>query len=205
MAPQYKLTYFNARALAEPMRLMFALKGVEYDDIRIEKEEWPAKKQDSQFPWGSLPVLQDGGKVLAQSGSIQRYLAKKLDLAGSDDFEAAKCDEMIEAMTDVRQAVFKMIKETDEARKAEFMNTLKTETFPAYLKKFDAILQANGGFFVGKKISYADLNIASYLQMFSEKFPELLECYPNLKTHQDTVFNLDGIKQWVTKRPVTEF
>lgn len=44
MAPQYKLTYFDVRALAEPIRLLFAFQGIEYTDERIQRENWPALK-----------------------------------------------------------------------------------------------------------------------------------------------------------------
>lgn len=40
MTPQYKLYYFNGMWLAEPVRYMFAYKGVEYEDFRFEREEW---------------------------------------------------------------------------------------------------------------------------------------------------------------------
>jgi len=46
--------------------------------------------------------LEVNGKVLAQSAAIIRYLGKQFNLAGEDDFEAAQCDEMIEAMTDLK-------------------------------------------------------------------------------------------------------
>ena len=40
----YKLIYFNLRGRAELARLIFAQAGVEYDDHRIEREEWPELK-----------------------------------------------------------------------------------------------------------------------------------------------------------------
>ena len=42
--PKYQLIYFNARGRAEIPRLLFAEAGVEYEDTRIELEEWPAMK-----------------------------------------------------------------------------------------------------------------------------------------------------------------
>ena len=40
-----KLTYFNLKGRAEPARLILAQAEVEYEDCRIEKEEWPELKK----------------------------------------------------------------------------------------------------------------------------------------------------------------
>lgn len=42
--PTYKLHYFNIMGLAEPLRLLFAYGGIEYEDIRVEFEDWPTLK-----------------------------------------------------------------------------------------------------------------------------------------------------------------
>lgn len=42
--PTYKLHYFNVRAIAEPIRILFAYGGIEYEDVRIPMEDWPALK-----------------------------------------------------------------------------------------------------------------------------------------------------------------
>lgn len=55
------------------------------------------------YPWGQLPVLQEGDKTLSQSAAIGRYLSKKYDLAGEDEWETAKMDELVDALTDLRQ------------------------------------------------------------------------------------------------------
>ena len=42
--PNYKLTYFNGRGRAEAIRIIFEVAGVEYEDVRIEREAWPELK-----------------------------------------------------------------------------------------------------------------------------------------------------------------
>lgn len=42
--PTYKLTYFNFQGLGEPIRLIFAYAGVQYEDVRIEMDQWPELK-----------------------------------------------------------------------------------------------------------------------------------------------------------------
>ena len=50
--PSYKLTYFNVRGRAEGTRYMFKLKGVEFEDVRLElkSDEWK-KLKPSKFLW----------------------------------------------------------------------------------------------------------------------------------------------------------
>lgn len=42
--PAYKLHYFNLRGRAELARLILNQAGVEFEDIRFERSEWPALK-----------------------------------------------------------------------------------------------------------------------------------------------------------------
>jgi prostaglandin-H2 D-isomerase / glutathione transferase len=42
--PNYKLHYFNATARADLIRLLFAVSGIDFEDHRIEQNEWPAIK-----------------------------------------------------------------------------------------------------------------------------------------------------------------
>jgi len=202
MAEAYKLTYFNIKALAEPIRFIFAHAGVEYEDNRIERENWPAVKEN--YPWGQLPVLQVGDKTLCQSNTIARYLAKKYNLIGDDDWEAAKMDELADALTDFRGEWRKHFTEQDETKKAELKKNFDENVVPKYLSKFDAQIAANGGqYLVGKRVSWIDLQLAHFLEFFEAQSPALLENFANLKKLKETVFDIPQIKAWVEKRPAT--
>ena len=41
---QYKLTYFNKPGRGEPIRLLLAHAQVDYEDERVEMDQWPKLK-----------------------------------------------------------------------------------------------------------------------------------------------------------------
>lgn len=53
-------------------------------------------------PYGQLPIFEEDGKQITQSGSICRYLGKKLGLAGKSDWEALQADAIVDTLTDLR-------------------------------------------------------------------------------------------------------
>lgn len=58
------------------------------------------------LPWGNIPVLDVDGKRIAQSSAICRFLANRFKLAGADEFEKAKCDEIVDSMRDFAQGIY---------------------------------------------------------------------------------------------------
>lgn len=42
--PTYKLTYFNFKALAEPIRFLLSYGDLDFEDVRIEQSDWPKYK-----------------------------------------------------------------------------------------------------------------------------------------------------------------
>lgn len=95
--------------------------------------------------------------------------------------------------------------EGDEEVQAKKRITLNEETIPFYLKKLEALVDENNGYFALGRLTWADIfftAILDYLNYMAKM--DLLENYPKLKKLTETVFALDGIKQWVEKRPKTD-
>lgn len=211
MSPKYKLTYFDGRGLAEVTRLLFAYKGVEYEDVRIQREKWPELKPSTTF--GQIPILEVDGHTIAQSRAIARFVAKELGIAGKNNIEAAECDMVVDAVYDAFSSVSAYRNETDETRKGVIYKKFVEETFPNLAASFEKILKANGkGVFVGDSVTWADIAVAHFLwSLYSIKHEghvgseEMLDKFPIVKEHVSHTLDLPTIKKWIEKRPVTEF
>jgi phosphatidylserine decarboxylase precursor len=70
---------------------MLAEAKVAFDDNRIEGKDW-AGGLKAKAPFGQMPLYQVGNLVLAQSGAIERFVARTNNLYGGDDLAAAQVD-----------------------------------------------------------------------------------------------------------------
>ena len=156
MPNKIKLTYFNARGRAEVSRLMLAHKGVDYEDCRISRDQWPELKPKT--PFGGMPLLQYNGLELAQSMTIARFLARELNLSGKTRIEEAQVDMVVDCIVDLFGVLVKAVFEKDETKKAELMDKMLKETVTPAMANLEAILAKNGGkFMVGNDVSLPSL------------------------------------------------
>lgn len=57
------------------------------------------------MPFGKLPILEIDGKIINQTTSICRYLAKNANLVGDDDWETLLIDVTVDNVRDVHQGI----------------------------------------------------------------------------------------------------
>ncbi|VDK45520.1 unnamed protein product [Anisakis simplex] len=203
---KYKLIYFNRMGRAEVIRLLFAQANVDYEDVRITDSDWPALKP--KVPFGHVPVLEEEstGRMLGESTAIALYLAKKFGLNGQDDWDAAKIQELFGATTDFVNHALPFYKETNEAEKKKLMVAFEKDHLEPFFTQIDKILQQNGtGFFVGKQLSVADLNMLCMIGLFGSLFPTTANNYPQLIAFKDRMMSQPNIKKWIETRPKTDF
>eukprot|EP00054_Salpingoeca_dolichothecata_P036976 m.9376 g.9376 ORF g.9376 m.9376 type:complete len:618 (-) comp7187_c0_seq1:46-1899(-) len=185
-APAIKLTYFDIKGRAEPVRLAFAIGDVEFEDDRIQRPQWLELKPTT--PFGQLPMLTVGGKQVAQSAAILRYAGKLSGLYPHDPLEALLVDEMLDAFEDLAQKLGPSMAEQDEAKKLAMRKQLAETTFPELLGKIDARIAQESqkhGCAVGNKTSIADLRIygtVGYLKSgMLDGFPtDIVDPYQNI-------------------------
>jgi glutathione S-transferase len=189
---------------AEVIRLLFAQAEVPYDDVRIEKEQWPDLKPKT--PFGQLPILEEDGKILSQSQAIATYLANKFGLNGADDWEAAKIQELYGLFNDFAIHLTPWFAETDADKKKAILDKLATEKIPPLLDLYQKFLEQNGGeFFVGKKLTQIDLFNLCVFGLIKHVLapPEIFNKYPQLEQFSQRISNLPNIKKWIETRPNT--
>jgi len=206
MVHLYKLTYFNVRGVAEPIRLIFAFADVGFDDHRIDRADWPALKPNT--PFGQLPILDiDNGKVvLAQSKAIARYLGNEFGLVPKDQVDAAKADMLVDGLADLRTKFSALHREQDPEKKKELRQTIEAQEVPPYLKRCEATLANVGtGYFVTNKVTWADIFLFNSLHDYYNKSPKLFEGFEKVVGFVNKMASESKIKEYLDKRPNTEF
>lgn len=204
---KYTLVYFNGRGRAEVSRILFALAGVEYEDKRIEGEDWGKLKPDT--PFGQIPILKIDDVTLCQSEAMEFYLAKTFGFAGANTLEEAQVLMIGNCVMDTLTPLFKMFGLKDEEAKDEIKKKYKEEQMPKFLGMLEKLLVSNksgDGYFIGDKITVADvkvIGIFEWLEVFNVEFD--ISSYPKLKAHKDRVRNEPKIAAWIAKRPESKF
>ena len=200
----YKLTYFNVRGRAETIRFIFAQAGVDYEDNRVAGEEWVKFKPTT--PYGSLPVLEVDGKMLAGSEGIARFLGERFGLAGSNDFENADIASIIDTAGDLAKKLVAAHFEKDETKKAELQKEMGEVVFPKFMGIFEKLINANGtpeGWVYGSKVTYADLTLYNVFDWVKD-VPNLFDKYPGIQKMRKSVAELPNVAKWIATRPKTD-
>ena len=160
---ELKLTYFDIDGgRGEAARLAMAIGGVEYEDYRFPFAEFAEVRKHT--PFRAVPVLTIDGEVIAQSNTINRFVGKLAGLYPDDPLQAARCDEIMDAVEDIVTkfvATFGM--EGDELRTAR--EALVSGPLTLYLTSLQDKLLAHGGeYFADGRLTVADLKVYSWIR-----------------------------------------
>lgn len=91
----YTLHYFPLRARGEAAKMMCHMAGVPLQLDVLDFAQFGERKAEISH-FGQLPSLTANGKLISQSGAINRYLAHVCDLVPKDANLAADQDMMME-------------------------------------------------------------------------------------------------------------
>ncbi len=114
---KYKLTYFDfPGSRGEECRLALSVNNVEFEDHRIQRNEWANLKPTT--PFGTLPTLErEGSKTLAQVNAILSYIGASYGHHPSDAWDAARHEAIFAYVEELRGAIAPTGETKDEDEK----------------------------------------------------------------------------------------
>lgn len=199
--PTLELQYFDAKGLAESIRLTLKYGQIDFMDTRVSKEDFAYFKETLLF--GQVPQLNifDKEKIsIVQSKAILRYAGKLTHTYPSKiPLDAAVVDQWVELHTEfMTPLVLDMYPERfgifwkDSEKKAHRKWSLSTH-IPKYFKYLNDDLQEHDTFLGGMQDpSIADFCWLSTIQwltsgMFDGADETILHEYPNVKAFQSVM------------------
>lgn len=197
-----KLIYFPLKGVGEPIRWLLKYGNIEYEDILIGFDDWPKIKPTT--PFGQIPLYEENGKKINESIAISRYLGKKVNLIGENDWENLEIDAIVDTINDLRLKLKKYGYEKDEKIKEQVKGPLFNEILPYYMERMEKIAEANNGYLAINKLTWADfyfIGILDYFNYMAEM--DILKGKPVLEKLREKVTNIPAIKEWIAVRPDT--
>jgi len=198
-----KLFYFDAPvSRGEECRLALHLAGVDFEDVRIQRDAWPALKPTT--PFGAVPVLEMPGRApLAQSNAILVLIGRQHGLHPKDDFEAARHEAMMAHVEDLRATVSPTLRMVDEAEKKAAREQLASTFLPTWAERVERQL-GEGPFFGGAALNVVDLKLHMAVRWFAggkvDHIPAtIFAAYPKLTRVHDAVRDDARVKSWYAR------
>ncbi len=187
---------------AEASRVALFLGNVEFDNVHVGRDEFMAMKSSGELPYGQLPVLEVDGFRVGQAVAIAKFCGKVSGHYPSDDVEALRVDELLDAASDVTSLFAQSFREPDAEKKLAMRKALLDGKLTAFLAALEKRFQLNDGpYFVGNTLTIADIVWWAVVGWFTggslDGIPTtLVDSYPGLKSLHAHVDALDGVKAW---------
>ena len=145
------------------------------------------------------------GEVLCQSKAIERYLGRRFNLMGANDFESAKVDSICECVRDFKLD-YQAVRKLPESEREAGMKTWFSETLPGKLAALEHIVGNTHS--VGTGVTLADIVLYSFLTQFFDDKESVNNAMNNtlkIKSVVESVGKLEGVQNWLNTRPETSF
>ncbi|GJJ76804.1 hypothetical protein EMPS_09163 [Entomortierella parvispora] len=201
----FKLLYFGLHGRGEMSRTLLAYGGVRYEEIPLQ---WPVMKADTRF--GCLPVLYEttsSGTVLqlSESLAIERYLARKFNLLGSNAWEEHLVNEYTNSTETLSGNFMKICFVSDEVRQKEaeiFYRDHLTRWVQVHERLLAEEGQKQNGHYVGDKITLADIRTTVMMDRVLFLVPKGQEETVNKILNKETAPGLWKVRETVHAHPL---
>ena len=194
---------------AEVGRITLFIGDVEFEDLRIDREEFLWAKESGKLydgtvmPFHQMPVLEVDGTSIAQTGGIARFCGKLSGLYPTDDhLKAAKIDQFIDFANDLNTMVSSTNQIQDEAQKLAERLELATGPLKRKLGMLERSIPEGSDWIVSPSISIADIAIWRVLGWFTSGLldgmpKDLLAGFPKIRRACLAVDQHPKVQEWI--------
>ena len=198
------LGYWHIRGLAQPLRLLLAYTGTDFEDKRYQcgpapdysREVWFKEKFNLGLgEWPGLPYLIDGDTKVVETNAIFRYIARKYDkdLCGKTDEEKMNCDMMEMIVYDLRNGFVRLCYNPNfDSMRAAYVKELKETKLPRFSRFLD-----KKTWLCGDTLTYPDFHLYEMLDQHLLFEPSCLDGLDNLKAYHKRFAELPAIKAYI--------
>ncbi|XP_033362940.1 hematopoietic prostaglandin D synthase-like [Bombus vosnesenskii] len=147
------------------------------------------------MPYKKLPVLEIDGKPVAQSNAVARYLARKYDLMGKDEWDAMICDELVDTLGDLKQGNTLLVRSNIEESKEneEIVGTMRGYSF------FHTLFSLRLGGKTQMNVTVGFIYVSDICYYRMEENPEKKEARKNQLLNETIPFYLTKFDQIIGK------
>ncbi|KAI1315308.1 hypothetical protein EDD11_000969 [Mortierella claussenii] len=199
----YKFLYFGLHGRGELIRTLLSYGGAKFEELSLD---WPAMKKDT--PFGVLPVFYEttsNGTVLefSESQAIERYLARKFNLLGTNSWENHLVDRYYTSMETLSVNFFKVLFAPLEKRQEE-AESFYRDHLPRWIAAHEAHLAKNGntGHYIGEdQFTLADFKTALMVDRILLMVPQGMENRVASLLNKEATPGLWKVKETVNAHP----
>ena len=203
-----KLGYWSIKGLGQPIRLLLAYAGYEWEDVlyhcvekgdgTYDKSSWFSVKYTLGLPFPNLPYLIDGDLKLTQTNAILQHIADRAGMSGDTAEEKARVAMLFGFSGDVRKRYTTAAYSKDfHLLKPELVEYLK-----AKLAELEAFAKEHGCSsslgLVSEKITYVDLLWYDLVDQFVQMEPTILDGLDWLPKLHEKIHETKEIKDYRT-------
>jgi glutathione S-transferase len=196
---------------AEVARLTLFIGDIEFEDVRIKREDFIQAKSSgvledgTTLPFRQIPCLVVDGVSIAQTAGIARFCGK---LAGlypkEDDVKAALVDQFVDFATDLNVMVSSTGSIKDQDSKLKARQELADGPLKQKLEILEGLIPDNSDFIMASGLSIADIAIWRILGWLSSGMldglpTDILSPFPNIKRVCLAVDGHQKVQRWISE------
>ena len=194
---------------AEVGRITLFIGDVEFEDLRIDREEFLWAKESGKLydgtvmPFHQMPVLVVDRTSIAQTGGIARFCGKLSGLYPTDNhLKAAQIDQFIDFATDLNTMVSSTNQIQNEDQKLAARLELATGPLKRKLGMLERLIPEGSDWIVPNSISIADIAIWRVLGWFTSGLldgmpKDLLADFPKIRHACLAVDQHTKVQEWI--------